>query len=1123
MAIASTQYQFLPQAKPLHDPLWYKDAVIYQLHIKAFFDSNADGVGDFAGLTQKLDYLQDLGVNTIWVLPFYPSPMRDDGYDIADYHGVHADYGTLAEVRSFIREAHSRNIKIITELVINHTSDQHHWFQAARRAPPGSRKRDYYVWSDSDKKWPETRIIFNDTETSNWTWDPVAGAYYWHRFFSHQPDLNFNNPSVIKAVMRVMRYWLDMGVDGMRLDAIPYLCERDATSNENLPETHAVLRYMRAELDKHYSDRFFLAEANQWPEDVREYFGNGDECQMAYHFPLMPRIYMAVAQEDRHPITDIMAQTPDIPENCQWAIFLRNHDELTLEMVTPRERDYMYRTYAADKRMRINLGIRRRLAPLMENNLDKIKLVKSILLSMPGSPILYYGDEIGMGDNVYLGDRNGVRTPMQWSPDRNAGFSRADPARLYLPPIMDAVYGFQSVNVEAQINNPSSLLNWMRRLLAVRKAHSAFGRGSLSFLRPGNRKILAYLRQYEHETLLCVVNLSNSSQPVELNLSAFKGRVPVELLGLTAFPSIGELPYLLTLPGSGFYWFLLSTEAPAPEWHDEYSSLNELPILVLPEGWGSLFGGKHNAASDLQHLLANKVRGQFEHQVLPAFLAGQRWFANKGAVAQTVSLLSGGEWKTASGSWLMSMVRFQTESGEPHLYTLPLALAWEDEADADGFGALARGTVARVRQRARSGILYDAVWDDAFCRALAGALASNAQHPLERGSLNFQTSSGVAAQLVETGATMRRAALEQSNTSIIYGDRFILKIYRKLHSGIHPEIEMAKFLTTASPFPHIAAFAGAIEYRDAEGAGIALGILQPYVRNQGNGWTYCVDYLQRHLETFSGLSGLPAANAAEDRSAHTPFLNMITRLGMRTGQLHQALARATGDPDFDPEALSADDRLRWQQEITALAAQAFKQLRAHAAALPAAMAAHVEALLRQEPALHARIAALLPERLSGVKTRFHGDYHLAQVLIVENDFVITDFEGEPGRPLAQRRRKDSALRDVAGMLRSVNYAAETALHHFSLDQSFDHGKLEPEVRAWEVATAAAFLQGYCATADCAPPQDADGIDPLIQFFTFEKALSELIYELNNRPDWVLLPVRGLLRLLAAAGVDGQGK
>ncbi|MCK6430594.1 MAG: maltose alpha-D-glucosyltransferase, partial [Burkholderiaceae bacterium] len=454
-------------AKLGDDPLWYKDAIVYEVHVKAFFDSNDDGIGDFPGLTSKLDYLHDLGVNTIWLLPFYPSPFRDDGYDVADYHNVHPAYGTREDFRRFVREAHKRGLRVITELVVNHTSDQHPWFQAARRAPKGSVKRNFYVWSDDPNRYAGTRIIFTDSEKSNWTWDEVAQQYYWHRFFHHQPDLNFDNPQVLKAVIRIMRFWLDMGVDGFRLDAIPYLVERDGTSNENLPETHAIIKKIRAALDARYTGRLLLAEANQWPEDVAEYFGDGDECHMAYHFPLMPRMYMALAMEDRHPIVEIMTQTPEIPDACQWAIFLRNHDELTLEMVTSRERDYMYNMYAADKRARINLGIRRRLAPLMENDLDRIKLMNSLLLSMPGSPIVYYGDEIGMGDNIFLGDRDGVRTPMQWTSDRNGGFSRADPQRLYLPPIMDPVYGFEAVNVEAQSRDPSSLLAWTRRLLAV--------------------------------------------------------------------------------------------------------------------------------------------------------------------------------------------------------------------------------------------------------------------------------------------------------------------------------------------------------------------------------------------------------------------------------------------------------------------------------------------------------------------------------------------------------------------------------------------------------------------------------------------------------------------------------
>ena len=519
------------------DPHWYQDAVVYQLHVKAFFDSNDDGIGDFRGLTERLDYVRDLGVNTIWLLPFYPSPLRDDGYDVADYRNVHPSYGALADFQQFVREAHRLGLRVITELIINHTSDQHPWFQAARRAPKGSPKRNFYVWSDDPKKYAGTRIIFTDTEKSNWAWDEIAQSYYWHRFFSHQPDLNFDNPQVLKAIFRVMRHWLATGVDGFRLDAIPYLIEREGTNNENLPETHEVLKQLRALVDASFPNRLLLAEANQWPEDVREYFGNGDECHMAYHFPLMPRMYMAIAQENRHPIIEIMQQTPDIPDGCQWAIFLRNHDELTLEMVTSKERDYMYQMYATDPRARINVGIRRRLAPLLENDLGRIKLMNSLLLSMPGSPILYYGDEIGMGDNIYLGDRDGVRTPMQWRPERNGGFSRADPQRLYLQPIMDPIYGYEAVNVESQMRDPSSLLQWTRRMLGVRSGFRAFGRGRLTFLKPGNRKILAYLREYGDEIILCVANLARNPRAGRTRPGALQGTGADRADGAHAIPA----------------------------------------------------------------------------------------------------------------------------------------------------------------------------------------------------------------------------------------------------------------------------------------------------------------------------------------------------------------------------------------------------------------------------------------------------------------------------------------------------------------------------------------------------------------------------------------------------------
>src|SRR5687767_8683514 len=602
----------------MSDPLWYKDAIIYEAHVRAFFDSTGDGIGDFAGFTQKLPYLNDLGVTCIWLLPFYPSPLRDDGYDIADYTSINPMYGTLDDFKRFLDAAHALNIRVLTELVINHTSDQHPWFQRARRAPKGSSERNYYVWSDTDTKYSGTRIIFVDTEKSNWTFDPVAGQYYWHLFFSHQPDLNFDNPAVLEAVLDVMRFWLDLGVDALRLDAIPYLIEREDTINENLPETHDVLKRIRRALDARYTGRVLLAEANQWPSDVRAYFGEGDECHMAFHFPLMPRIFMGLRQEERHPIVEIMNQTPDIPDGCQWAIFLRNHDELTLEMVTDEERDYMYSQYASDPQMRLNVGIRRRLAPLMENSRPRIELMHSLLFSMPGTPIIYYGDEIGMGDNIYLGDRNGVRTPMQWTGDRNAGFSRADPARLFAPPIMDAVYGYQAINVEAQERAPFSLLNWMKRMIGLRKQFHVFGRGTIEFLPAQNRKVLAYVRHHRDETILCVANLSRSVQPVELDLSRFKGMTPVEMLGLTEFPRIGELPYFLTLGGYAFYWFRLQlSAAPITERapREEPADVQEAPALFMGVAWDTLLEGN--------------VRTLIERDLLGNFLRRQRWFGGK--------------------------------------------------------------------------------------------------------------------------------------------------------------------------------------------------------------------------------------------------------------------------------------------------------------------------------------------------------------------------------------------------------------------------------------------------------------------------------------------------------------
>ena len=1093
----------------MDDPLWYKDAVIYELHVKAFFDSDNNGAGDFVGLIQKLDYLQELGVNTLWLLPFYPSPMRDDGYDISDYRKIYPEYGDMADFRLFVKEAHRRKLKVITELVINHTSDQHPWFQAARRAPPGSAKRNYYVWSDNDHQYAETRIIFTDTEKSNWAWDEVAKAYYWHRFFAHQPDLNFNNPQVVKAVIRIMRFWLDHGVDGVRLDAIPYLCVREGTLNENLPETHAVIKQMRAVLDKDYQNKVFLAEVNQWPEDVRDYFGDGDECHMAYNFPLMPRMYMAIDQEDRHPIVEIMRQTPDIPDSCQWAIFLRNHDELTLEMVTDKERDYMYQTYASDPRARVNIGIRRRLAPLMDNESSKIRLMNNLLLSLPGSPIIYYGDEIGMGDNFFLGDRNAVRTPMQWSPDRNAGFSRADPQRLYLPPVMDSVYGYGAVNVEAQLRERASLLNWMQRVLAVRSSHQAFGRGQLQFLHPGNRKIIAYLRVFADDIILCVSNLSHAAQAVELDLSVYKGCVPVELMGHTAFPPIGELPYLLTLPGHNFYWFRLASGEDAPVWHEEHLLPDELPILVLFDGWRSLFSDK---VDSWRCSMARKLRLQLENDALPRFVASQRWYGGKAGKVTRVSISDYAEWGHEPHKWLMALVSIESDSAEPISCFVPLGTAWEN-SDADRMHAMLPTAVAKVRRQAQLGVMGDAFADQAFCRALVMAIGEAQTLACAQGSIRFTPSSAypLLAGTAVVDLLVRPAAVQGSNTAILLGDRLFLKGYRHLQIGINTELEIGRFLTEVAKFPNLAPVVGAIEYQTAAGDSMTLALLQSQVENQGDCWSYTLNYLGRFLDE-------PRATDAESEPApappHEAYLLLMHTLGLRTGELHNALGMITGDPMFDPEPVTEGDVADWIRHVQTEASTTLDQLEHKLPGLAGAISAQAQILLAQRDRLVERLAASIAVPVNAVKTRYHADYHLGQVLLNNNDFVIIDFEGEPTRPLAERRQKHSPLRDVAGMLLSFNYAAQTAIAQENSAPAEALARMTALLRDWEADTARLFLAGYEEAAHSAGAFAADApLRGLLDLFLLEKTLYEIRYELNNRPDWVLIPLQGMLSLL----------
>ncbi len=1087
------------------DPLWYKDAIIYEVHVRCFHDANNDGVGDFRGLIQKLDYLQDLGVTCLWILPFFPSPLRDDGYDIAHYTSVHPSYGTLEDFKEFLDAAHDRGMQVLIELIINHTSDQHPWFQAARQAPPGSPERDYYVWSDTDQKYAGTRVIFTDTHTSNWTWDPVAKAYFWHRFFSHQPDLNFDNPVVEQEVIRVMEFWLELGVDALRLDAIPYLIEREGTNNENLPETHQVIKRLRAALDARFSGRLLLAEANQWPAEVRAYFGDEDECHMAFHFPLMPRLFMALRLEDRHPVTEIMRQTPPIPESCQWGLFLRNHDELTLEMVTDEERDYMYFAYSADPRMRVNVGIRRRLAPLLENDRDRIELLHSILLSFPGTPVLYYGDEIGMGDNIYLGDRHGVRTPMQWSGDRNAGFSRANPARLYSPVVMDAVYGYEAVNVEARQSEPSSLLNWIKHMIGIRKLFHVFGRGSTEFLDPANRKVLAYLRRYEGEVVLCVANLSRFAQPFELDLASVTGMTPVEMRGYVDFPKIGRTPYPLTLGPYGFLWLeLQNREEPA-------SPLVAEPALVVP------------AADPWAGLLQGSMRRTLEERFLPEFLPRQRWFGGKARVITSCRLEDSIRLTDRAGLLILNL---QYADGRVEHYLAALAITLGERAmklREEHPGAI----VGNITAGNESGVLHDALFSDDACRALLELARTAGRVEGETGTV-----AGTPSQVLRdqeppgNGWPVSRIGGEQSNSSIIFGDQFILKVFRRLERGPNPDCEITRYLTEERKFPGVPAFAGSLEYLTPEAESVTLGLVQRLVPNQGDGWKWMVEELGRYYERVKTLPAeasprTPPAPEVEELLAVSK--EAAASLGRRTGALHLALAEPTTDPAFAPVPLAAADVRALAEQIQQHAGEVLEQLKLTLPRLDNDLVEPASRVISYRSLILSRIGRLSHLEPGSIQTRVHGDYHLGQVLRAGQEFVILDFEGEPARSLADRRAKHSPLKDVAGMLRSFSYAARFGLRDSAARGAGDPARLEPWARLWEQSIAAVYLEAYQRTVAGSPiiPSARDQARHLLDAFLLDKALYELRYELGNRPAWVGVPLEGILGLVDAGEQPGE--
>jgi len=1109
---------------------WFKDAIIYQLHVRAFQDSNNDGIGDFRGLTSRLDYIQDLGVTAIWLLPLFPSPLKDDGYDIADYRNVNPQYGTLEDFQELLKEAHRRELRVVTELVMNHTSDQHEWFQRSRRAAPGTPWRDWYVWSDTPDRYQEARIIFQDFETSNWSWDPIAGAYFWHRFYSHQPDLNFDNPAVGEAMIDVLDYWLKMGVDGVRLDAVPYLFEREGTNCENLPETHAFLKRLRTHIDDNFHDRMLLAEANQWPEDAAAYFGDGDECHMNFHFPLMPRLFMAVEREDRSPIVDILEQTPILPPSCQWAIFLRNHDELTLEMVTDEERDYMYRTYSLDAKARINLGIRRRLAPLMGNDRRKIELMNSLLLSLPGTPIIYYGDEIGMGDNYYLGDRNGVRTPMQWSADRSAGFSRANPQSLYLPVIIDPEYHYEMRNVDVQHGNPHSMLWWTRRILDLRKQFPAFGHGSFEALHSHNPKVFSFLRATDGQTILIVANLSRLSQYVELDLSRYRGQTPEELFGRTSFPAIGEEPYRLSLGPHGFYWFEIGNRE-AGEDQD-----HELPMIEIDRLIIELFSGRGGRALG---------------DALEPFLKRQRWFAGKARKLQAVQIIDCFAVESADAPLYLLLLNATYANGEPEAYSVPIA-ALDEHAASELLLIHPRAGIANVYGVLNEShwTICEASWDEHLWKQILSIAARDERlHGLYGSVIGSHVTT--ANDLITEARGNAKPSVhggEQSNTSAIFGEKLIVKLFRRLSPGINPDLEIGRRLTERCELSIVPRFAGALEYRADSGRQFTLAVLNEFIPNVGDAWAYTLDELQRYFERVQSADtetaelkmfegNVESVKQAIDRDIDESilalcqceppplaqlvvggYLSWAETLGQRVGELHVALADATPGSPFAPEPFTRLYQRSLYQSMRGQARSTVEMLPSQIHRLKERDAEEIRSMLGCTRSLYAKFSELTHERIDAKRIRCHGDLHLGQVLYTGTDFVIIDFEGEPERPVSERRIKASPLRDVAGMLRSFHYAAHAALRGQTSGTLIQHPSVPVEQWAsyWSAWVSSAFLRNYLDAA--APgrflPTDRGQLEPLLRAYLLEKALYELRYELNNRPDWVSIPLEGIRQYCA---------
>ncbi len=1085
-----------------NDPLWFKDAIIYELSVRAFYDSNGDGIGDFPGLIQKLDYLEDLGVNTIWLLPFYPSPLKDDGFDVSEYCDIHPDYGTLSDFKLFLKEAHRRGLKVISELILNHTSDQHPWFQKSRKARAGSRLKDYYVWSDTPDKYKEARIMFQDEEASNWSWDNEAKAYFWHRFYRHQPELNFDNPEVQLEMIKVVDFWMKLGVDGFRLPSIPFLFEEEGTNCENLPQTHAFLKRLRSHIDKHYDDRILIAEANLWPEDAAQYFGEGQECHMCFNYPLMPRLFLGLRTEDSYPIIDIIEQTPATLQNNQWALFLRNHDEIGLEMVTEEEKDYLFKAYATDEHTKHNVGIRRRLAPLLNNDRRKIELLYTIMFSLPGTPVLYYGDEIGMGDNIYLGDRFGVRTPMQWNMNINAGFSEANPQKLFLPVITDPVYRYEALNVATHEENPSSLMWWIKNVLAMRKRLNVFGRGDLKFIESSNAKVLCFARMYQDQTIIVVANLSQFSQATNLNLSAYKDCDITEVFSQNRFMNVGQGEYPITIGPYGYFWF----QADTTEKKDTSTISTELFLYKTEISWERLFFNY------------NEVR-IIERKILQPFMKKCRWFGGKAKVISKMSIHKVIPMKVEGESHFLTIIEVDYVQRLPELYFLPMCFVPSDNI-FDKVEYTAQSVISRAEIQGKAGFILDSSYDRTFRDFLFTSMDRKSRIKDESGTLEFNSS--VYTKLNSDKVESKILKADQSNTAIIYNDQYFFKFYRKIENEINPDLEIVRFLSENTSFRNAPKYAGSVEYKDLEGKTTVLGLLQEKVENQGDSWVMTIDSIGRFYERVMAKAKkekLPKLiNKDAIKFEEAPeliqefigkgFYERVVRLGQRTAEMHLALASDITTPAFAPEYFTANYQRSLYSTLRKLLRDRFKMLEQAMPKLNTETQKLGQEVLALEDAILDCFSEIFKTRINAIKTRIHGDFHLGQILFTGKDFIIIDFEGEPGFSFSERRLKKSPMKDVAGMMRSFHYAAfgKILLNENYREKDLDF--LEQWAEQWQHYVSRFYLGAYLEKMGMENSLSPEN-EILIRTYLLEKAVYELGYELNGRPDWVNVPLRGI--------------